>query len=159
MNLYEIIELEKEIDDIAKQNNGEIPEELLKELVEANIKVPVQLEKLCKYIKHLDHFEDSCNSEIERIKTLKEKAKKRQDNIKKYMTPFVKLKGRIDIGTFRLSTRKSVRTELDYSYNFDNYKRKTISVSIDKERIKKELQAGKEIPGAKLEEHDNLQMR
>ena len=157
MNLYEITELENKIEQIAKENEGEIPEVLLRELVRVQMEVPAQIEKLCGYVKHLEHFESVCNAEIERIKKLKDRAKNRQVNIKNYMTPFVKNK--FEVGTFVLSVRKSERLELDNAYNYKEYEKEKVSLSIDKEQIKKDLKSGKKIKGASIKKHYNLQIK
>ena len=161
MNLYKVQYIENEIEQIAKDNAGEIPEEKLQELVEANTKSLVQVEKLCKYIRHLEIFVETCKSEKERINKVQKKAEKRLESVKKYMTPFVKEKGKFDAGTFKLSTIKSERLILDPACNFlpyeeHDYIQKTM---LDKEAIKKDLKAGKVIPGAKLEPRDNLQIK
>jgi hypothetical protein len=159
MNIYNIIEYEKEIEKIAQENDGEIPEDLLKKLMESTAHVPAQLEKFCKYIKHLEQFEKTAKEEIERIKALKEKSEKRRENLKKYMTPFIKTKGKMEVGTFKLSTRASERLELDESISFDEYKKEKVTYTIDKQKIKEDIKNGKKVNGACLKKCDNLQIK
>jgi hypothetical protein len=161
INLYEVVALENQIEHIAEQNDGEIPEELLKQLVEAQTQSLQQVENLVKYIRHLDLGISMCKDEENRIKTMREKAEKRIESIKKYLTPYVAKEGKIEIGTFKLSIRKSESVGI----NNENYIPIEYMIEVptylkpDKNLIKKDLKVGKEIPGAWLEFHDNLQIK
>lgn len=63
-------------------------------------------------------------------------------------------------GTFTASFRKSTATEIDDESQIpQEYIKQTITESIDKTAIKKAIQDGKEIPGAKLITRQNLQIK
>lgn len=165
MNLYEIMSIENAIEDRAKANDGEISEDDLKTLVEANTSSLTKVENLCKYIRHLELGIETCKTEENRIKEMRQKAEKRIKSIKKYMTPYVKMKGKIDAGTFKLSTRvsKSVNLSDDF-YNLygqieSEYMEKKVEMVPDKKKIKQDLEDGNEIPGASLYIKDNLQLK
>jgi hypothetical protein len=159
MNIYDVQEIELQIDRIAESNDGEIPEDLLQELIIAQTSSIVQVEKLCRYIKHLEAFDTMADMEIARISNLKARANNRMASIKKYLTPFVKERGKFDAGTFRLSTRKSTRVEVDQGFNDPAYMVEKTSVSPDKVKIKDALTSGTQLPGARLVESDNLQIK
>lgn len=159
MNLYDVAQIELEIDRIAEANEGEIPEEKLQELVLAQTQSIMQIEKLCRYLKHLEQFQEMADEEIKRIGHLKQQADNRMKSIKHYLTPYVVARGKFDCGTFRLSTRKSTRVEIDEDFNVKEYMREKITYSPDKEKIKEVITSGGMIPGARIVESDNLQIK
>jgi len=159
MNIYDVSAIELEIDRIAEANGGEIPEDKIQELVIAQTQSIMQIEKLCWYIKHLEQFQDMADAEIKRISGLKSQASNRLESIKQYLTPYVLARGKFDSGTFKLSTRKSTRVDVDADFDVDEYMREKITRSPDKEKIKDALTNGKSIPGAHIIYSDNLQIK
>ena len=159
MNIYETREIENLIERIAEANSGEIPEDMISALVEAQMKSISTITGLCKYLKSIDLFSDACKSEEERISNLRKRAEKRKESIVKYITPYVARDGRVDAGTFKLTTRKSERVEVDPNFKNSDYEYQEIFVKIDKLKIKKDLKDGLEIPGARIVEYDNLQIK
>ncbi len=164
MNLYELTQIENQIEQIAILNEGEIPEEELQKLVEAQTQSLIQIENLVHYIKHLEYFQETAKKEEERIKNLRQKAEKRVDSIKKYLTPYIQSKSKLDVGTFKLSVRRSESVEVDEDFveksdpEYINYK-EIISKTPDKIKIKKALEIGEIVPGARLKENFNLQIK
>ena len=162
-NLYEVMSLENELELIARDNDGEISGEKLKELVEAQTKSLDKIEGLCKYIRNIELYMESCKSEVDRINKLKDRAENKLKSIKKYMTPYVKKQGKLTAGTFKLSTRPSEKVNTD---NFDMsdpdnhyYMITQITSQPDKNIIKKDLKSGIDVDGAFLESFDNLQIK
>lgn len=159
MSIYDVAEIEKQIEQIAIDNDGEIPEEKLQQLVEAQTKSMASLEKMCRFIRHLEMFEETADSEIKRIKQLKESAAVRLASVKKFMTPYVKERGNFDAGTFRLSVRKSEKVIVPEDFNNPSYCKEVTTIKPDKVLIKKDLKAGIDIEGAHLVTFDNLQIK
>lgn len=159
MNIYEVAELEREIELAAAGNDGEIPEELLQALVEAQTKSVQKIEGLVKYIRHLEMGVEMCDEEIKRIRAMKDRAEKRIESIKRYMTPFVKHNGKVEAGTFTLSVRKSTSVELADDFAHPLFSVPTTVLKHDKNGIKEGLKSGMEIPGARIVERDNLQIK
>ncbi len=161
MNIYSVIELENKIDKFAEEHEGEIPDALYEELVSEQMKSVQQIEGLVKYIKNLDLGIDMCDAEISRISKMKEKANKRIENIKKYITPFVARQGKIIAGTFTLSTRKSESIEITDKEKIPlNYRRVIPETwNPDKSAIKQDIKKGVTVPGAELKSNDNLQIK
>lgn len=159
MNIYDVDQIEHELEVIAKANEGEIPEEKFQELVEAQTKSIDTVDRMCKYIRHLEMYSDTCKSEAARIKGLKERADKRIESIKKYMSPFVQKKGKFTAGIFTLSMRKSTSVELDDGFFNATYCKVIETVKADKPLIKKMLKNGVKIKGARLVDKQNLQMK
>jgi len=159
MSIYDVVEIERKLELIAMANEGEIPEEMLRELVEAETKSIEKVGNICKFIRHLELYIDTCKQEEERIKTLREQAKNRIKSIKRYLTPYVLNKGKIDIGTFKLSVKKSERILLTEGWENDSYGESRTTFHPNKTAIKKAIKEGENIEGAKLETFDNLQLK
>lgn len=159
MNLYNVMDLENQIEYIAEHNEGEIPEEKLQELIEAQTQSIVQVENLCKYIRHLELGIEVCRAEENRIATMRKRAENRIENIKKYLTPYVQHEGNVEAGTFKLSIRKSKHVEVVPGFNDLTYCNVKEIVTPDKTAIKKAIESGIVIEGAKLVEQGNLQIK
>jgi len=158
-NIYDVREIENQIERIAEANAGEIPEDMISALVEAQMKSISTITGLCKYLKSIDLFSEACKSEENRIADLRKRAEKRKESIIQYITPYVARDGRIDAGTFKLSIRKSERVEVDDNFNHVDYTFIDEILRVDKLKLKKDLKDGLEIKGARLEQHDNLQIK
>lgn len=158
-SLYDVIEIENQIEKVAADNQGEIPEALLQALIEAQMKNITTITGLCKYIKSMDYFMETCKAEETRISELRKRVEKRKESIYKYITPIVARDGKIMAGTFQLLTRKSESVEIDEDADIAGYKIIKEVISIDKMAVKAALKKGVDIPGARLVEHDNLQIK
>jgi len=160
MNLYEVTAFQNFIEKIAEENEGEIPEHLFQQLVEKETQSLQQIEGLCKYIRNLELGINICQIEIDRINKMKEKANKRIETIKKYLTPYVVKQGKIEAGTFTLSTRKSESVKIIDELSIpEQFKEIVKTEKIDKNAIKADLKLGINVPGAELEKKDNLQIK
>jgi len=160
MNLYEIASLENQIEKIASENEGEVPEAAMQALVEAETQSLVQIENLCKYIRKLKLGIDMCRAEEDRIFEMRNRVEKRIKSIEKYVTPYIAKHGKLEAGTFTLSTQKSKKVIIDNADQIPgNYLEQIVDWTIKKNEIKKDLKAGIVVPGAHLEENDNLQIK
>lgn len=161
MNIYEIDTLEMEIDRIASENEGEILEELMNELVEKQTRSLEQMEKLVQYTRRCEMFIDACKDETKRINELKSKIENRITSIKKYLTPYIEKRGKMQVGSFELSTRKSKSVVLDdmkFEKNIEWCEVET-TWKPDRRKIKKALESGENISGATIFEKINLQIK
>jgi hypothetical protein len=159
MNIYEIMEIENEIDRIASENDGEIPDEKMKELVTAQTSAVTSVEKLCRYIRHLEQFAGMAKAEKDRISDLQKRAETRLESIKLYLTPFIQQHGKYTAGIFTLTTRKSTSVQLAENFNNQKYCDQKIEWKPDRARIKEALVAGEKINGAILQTKENLQIK
>lgn len=159
MSLYNCNNLIAEIEAKAEMNDGEIPEEEMRMLVEAQTQQPVKLKNLCHYIRHLELGVDTCKAEEKRIAGLRKKAEKRIDSIKRGLVPFVGSKGKVDLDTFKLSTRKSTSVKLADGFDVEFYCDRKVSLVPNKKFIKESLENNEVIPGAELEHKESLQIK
>jgi uncharacterized membrane protein YheB (UPF0754 family) len=159
MNIYEVETIEREIERIALENDGEIPEELFQELVEAQTKSLESVERMCKFIRHLEMKQEAAKAEIDRINKIKQSAENRVASIKKYMLPYLQKAGKVEAGLFKLSIRKSEKTILEKDFFNEAYCEEVTTYKADKTAIKKALKSGIDVPGAELIEIDNVQVK
>ncbi len=157
--IYNVSVIENKIERIAADNDGEIPDELLKELVEAQTKSLDSVENMVKYVRHLELGIVACKAEEQRIKDMRDKADRRIKSIKIYLTPFIKEKKKLDVGTFKLSTRPSVKVIVPDNWTNPAYMTEKTTFKLNKIALKADLKAGKKIPGASLASYDNLQIK
>jgi hypothetical protein len=169
-DIYRCESIIAEIERIAATNEtGEITEEQLQALVEAQTASMVQLEKLCNYLSWLDSYINTGQGEIERIHKLVSGAKKRQESIKRYITPYVdaqreKLGRPLDVGTHRLSTRHSesivITDPESFSVGaFPNESRTKTIHEPDKGKIKAYIEEHGSHPGAVVQKNISLTIK
>ena len=161
LSLYECRALVEEMELIAEHSDGELSEEQLKLLVEAQTRSIVKLQGLCGAIVHYEQGVAFCVSQEKRIAEARQRAEKRIESIKKYLLPYVKEQGKpVTAGTFTLSTRKSTQTIITGTiYNPDYQRMIPARVEPDKNKIKEALQSGKEVKGAELQTNYSLQIK
>lgn len=103
----------------------------------------------------------------EHIKTMQAKlkaAKNRKENLKAYLAHHMQAAGITEIkaqdGTFQASFRKSEAVEVyDEAQIPDEFMREKITFEVNKTAIKEAVKTGREVPGAKLEVRQNLQIK
>ena len=162
MNLYEI---NYEIEIILSQvdENGELPESALDELEKLAVDEQTKIENTALYIKHLVADAKAIREEelalAERRRTKENKAEK----IKDRLTKDLMLRGYKKYETTRafVSIRPSTACEVDENVlpQEEKYWITKTTQKPDKKWITTLLKDGKEVPGAKLVEHQNIQIR
>ena len=159
MTIYKCQQIIDQIELSAIENDGEISDEQMKSLVEANTTSIEKLGSLCGFMKYLEHGIDACKKEESRISEMRKKAEKRMGGVKKYLLPYVLDKGKVAIDTFTLSTRKSTSVSVAEDFVAKEYMREVITVSPDKLKIKEALQSGVNVEGACLQTNYSLQFK
>ena len=159
LTLYECDDIIHQIELKAMDNEGELSEEDLQAIVEAQTTSIEKLSKLVNYIHHLTRFSDSCKSEIQRIQERKKVADNRLSSIKDYLLPWAEKNGPKDIGTTRISTRKSKGVVLVDGFDNPQYCEEVITLKPDKKKIKEDIENGIEVKGAVLEQRLNLSIK
>ena len=169
LSIYECSQIINEIETIAYLNDGEIPEEAIQELVEAQTTSIVKLKGLCGFMKHLEHGIALCEQEEERIAKMRKVAANRLESVKGYLLPYLVAKGKpVDVGTFKLSTRKSEAVAVNDEYfaswlnetQDKNYIREIPARwEVDKAAVKAALKEGKEIQGCTIEKRVSVQLK
>jgi len=162
-NIYQIGQEYLELSEILQDNGGELTEELELRLAinESNL-----VEKSTGYIqviKSLDSENDIIDSEIKRLQGLKSNRTKTINRLKETVKDEMLIFGKDKIETplYKITFRSSKSVEI---YDADLLppeclKVEVVTKPISKTDIKKLIDSGKEIPGAKVVENRNLQIK
>ena len=156
MELYEITELQKELE---REDDEELKQNL-QELIEFELKK--KSNNIIYAIKNLEGNNLAIDAEIERLRAIKEKNVKNIDRIKNHILNFMKTnnidKIQTDLATF--STRKSKSTQID---SIELLPQEFVIVKQtfqpDKVAIKKAIESGREVAGAKVITDYTLQIK
>ena len=156
MNLYEITELQKELE---KEEDAEIKKDL-QELIAVELKN--KSNNIVYVIKNLEGNNAAIDAEIERLQALKKRNSSNVDKIKSNILWFMQQNNvdtiKSDLATF--SKRKSESTDIE---NIEQIPQEFITVKQpfvpDKTAIKKAIKEGIEVPGAKVVVNYNLQIK
>lgn len=106
-------------------------------------------------------FNTRIDDEIKRLQVLKKRNDKTIDRLKDTLLTAVKTFGVFTVGFTKFGTRKStavVIDELKVNKLAKKYKTITVTEKPNRDAIKKDLQAGKEIDGCEIQENLNLKI-
>lgn len=159
LTIYDCDDIIRQIEATADMNDGEISEQDMQELVEAQTASIEKLGKLINYIGFLDGFIATAKHEIGRIQARKKTAENRIEGIKKYLLPYIEKNGPKTVGTHRISTRKSKAVVLVEGFNHPEYGEEVTVFKPDKKKIRESIESGIEVKGAILENRVNVQIR
>ena len=156
MNLYEITELQKELE---REEDAEIKQDLQEVIA---IELEKKSNNIIYAIKNIECNNIAIDAEIERLKAIKERNLKNVDSIKNHILNFMKNnnidKIQTDLATF--STRKSKSTQID---NIELISSEFITVNQtfqpNKTAIKKAIEEGIKVAGASIVENVSLQIK
>ena len=160
-NIYQIKNEYLQISELLQENGGELTEEIEQALAinEQNL-----LEKSTGYvqvIKKLDAEVDIIKSEIKRLQGLKDSREKTIERMKQTVSDAMETyeKTTLETPLYKISFRSSKSVEIfDESLLPDNCKKVEVK-PISKTEIKKLIESGQEVPGAKIVENKNLTIK
>ena len=156
MNLYEITELQKELE---REEDAEIKQDL-QELIATELKN--KSNNITYVIKNLEAHNTAIDAEIERLQQLKNRNSGNIDKIKSNIIWFMQENKvdsiKSDLATY--SIRKSESTDIE---NMDLIPTEFITIkqtiTPDKTAIKKAIKEGRKVTGAKVVVNYNLQIK
>jgi hypothetical protein len=124
--------------------------------------IELKAENLGYLIRNLESDEQALKFEIDRLILAKSRANNKVKWLKSYLVDNMKLMEKSEINTplFKFRVQKnapSLKVD-DYMLPKEYLKVKYIS-EVDKEKIREDLKAGKEIPGAKFYQGEHLRMK
>lgn len=157
--LYDYMEIERKINILAEQNDGEIPDDKLKNLIEAQTRSIEKVTNLCHWLRHIELFIGACDNEVKRIQNLQKMMTNRISRAKVYLLPYVLEHKRVQAGTFELTTRKSEAVNVIDGFDEPYFCKEKITRTPDKKLIKEALKKGEEVPGCEIEKRTNLVIR
>lgn len=149
-------------DALIPDENGEIDESKLDLLLSAkDVAITEWLEKMAKVRANVIADIDGLKSEQKRIAERVQSAERNLDTIEARMLSMLKLSGqdKINAGTFKIGTHKSVSVYVQPGFNNADYMRVKTIAEPDKIAIKDALKQGAVIDGAYLTEKENLAVK
>ncbi|WP_118780299.1 siphovirus Gp157 family protein [Neisseria lactamica] len=116
------------------------------------------------YIKNQEITEKMLEEHIRQMTGKLKAAKARNQSLKDYLARNMQAAGiteiKADDGTFKASFLKSKAVEiLDEAQIPAEFMRETVKIEPDKTAIRKAIESGREVAGAKIEERQNLQIK
>ena len=160
MNLYEINE---QIEIILSQvdENGELPETVADSLEQLAVDEQTKIENTALYYKNLLSDARAIREEEVALAERRRTKEKKAEQLKAYLSGYLTAKDYKKYETPRalLSFRKSVRTEVDEAKLPIDDKYWVWTKKPDTAGIKALLKDGKKVPGAKLVEHQNINIK
>lgn len=163
LNLYGITSEYLEIAEQIIEAGGEINEELETALAINKENLEIKSAKYAYVCKRFDDEVDLIDKEIERLTALKNARKKAVENLKGKVKNAMQLYGitKIESQNIKLSFKASKETIIeDESIVPKKYKIPVpATYKIDKMAIKKDIEAGITVKGAKVNEKQNLQIK
>ena len=159
MKLYELTEEERKLNDLflaaIDEETGEIKDSEILDELEAEFKTALTNKSagIIKVIRQQEADIEMVDAEIERLKAVKERMKKGIEGFKhyiKYNMVQMELK-KIETPLGNLSLRQTTATDVyDELVLPKEFLKEKITYTPSKTDIKKALQAGEEVPGARL---------
>ena len=159
MKLYELVQEEQHLNELflaaIDEETGEIKDSQVLDELETELKNALTTKSagIIKVIRQQESDIEIVEAEIERLKTVKERMKKGVEGFKhyiKYNMVQMDLK-KIETPLGKLSLRQTTATDIyDESVLPKEFLKEKITYTPSKTDIKKALQAGEEVPGARL---------
>ena len=162
MTLYDLTTEQMVINQLLEENGGELTPELEEALMITEENLSQKTEGYCKAIAIYNNEAAGLKAEIERLTAKKKTAEKAVERMKDSLLDCMKRLNleKINAGTFTVSTRKSKSVEiLDESLIPMDYKKEVTTITVDKAAIKKAIDNGVDVEGAKLNENKNIQIK
>lgn len=124
----------------------------------------VKAQSVIGYIKNQEMTEAMLEEHIKQMGEKLKAIKARNQDLRDYLERNMKAAGiteiKADDGTFRASFRKSKAVEiLDEAQIPAEFMRETVKIEPNKTAIRKAIESGQDVAGAKIEERQNLQIK
>ena len=175
MKLYEITEKAKRIEELSNQLENEVIDEVTGEIInkddlinEMNLEIINELKNksadLIKVSANMDSDIKAIDNEISRLLEIKSRIVKNKENFEKYiLSNMIKLdEKKIETNLGKITVSESISTEIfDADKIPTEFKKEVVKteIKISKMDIKKQLKAGKEVPGAILKVNHKLKIK
>ncbi len=119
-----------------------------------------KVDNICRYIKNLKSDADQYKQEIDRLKKRMDAATKKADSLETYLASHLEAGKRADVPSAQIRWRKSVGVSItDETKLPKDFLREVVEVKVDKAAIRDSLKKGETVPGACLEERQNLSIK
>ncbi|MGL5960558.1 MAG: siphovirus Gp157 family protein [Cetobacterium sp.] len=165
--LYELTQetacLERLLEDIIDYETGEISDSDVYSELEDELKEQIKQKStgIIKFIRNTESDVEQIKTEAKRLSELAKRKEKKIDNLKKYVALCLEVMGtkKIETNLGNISIRKSISTVIDEKVLDKKYAVVEQVYKFNKTEIKKLLETGEVIEGAKLVENSNITVR
>jgi hypothetical protein len=142
---------------IAEENQGVIPDDLSAELDAIEMTREQKIENVVKAYKNESALADMIKAEIKALQSRISSHESGSEWLKKWLSMFVQVGEKFEFGSGKISWRKSSSVIVDETKLPDEYFK--VVRSPMKSEIKDAIKAGTTIPGALIEEKQNIQIK
>lgn len=160
MNLYEIdARIQKILDTAINLETGEVDETLWAELEELEVKKVDKIEAVLLYRRGVEADIESIGKEISRLQGIKEGLSNKSERLKKYAQD--SLQGK-KLKTTKISVWYKTNESVEFTGNIENLPECCVrrkEPEVNKAELKKLLDSGKKIDGARLAESVSMVIR
>lgn len=160
LSFFECEEIIRQIQMLAADQDGEISDEQMDALVEAQTQSPAKLTKLCNFVKLTEGRIQICKDRKKEINEVQKRAEKVLDRICDRVAVWVEAQGKTyHAAEYELKSRRSKSVELVEGFDNPMFCSREIVLKPDKAKIKEALESGEEVPGATVVERINLSIK
>jgi hypothetical protein len=164
ITLYDINEMYAKCLDEAnaygEEHGGETDPALEMKLEALGMARESKIENCLRYIKNISAEAEAVELEKKRLASRQVTIENRIEWMKKYLGAVVGVGNKIKLACGTIGWRPSTSTEIiDSTAIPAKYKSEKIEISIDKKAIKADIEAGQDVPGAKLNQNNNIQIK
>lgn len=155
--LYTIAEAFSKLDEMV-ENDGS----LVEYLDGVQMQLQEKVNNIVRYSRNLELTAEMIDVEIKRLSELKSAYKNKSESLKDYISYSMKKNGieKVETDIARLSFRKSQTVEIeDISKLPERFVVTKVSKTADKKAIKEALENGEAVEGARIDNHNNLQIK
>lgn len=155
--LYAIAEAFSKLDEMV-ENDGS----LVEYLDGVQMQLQEKVNNIVRYSRNLELTAEMIDVEIKRLSELKSAYKNKSESLKDYISYSMKKNGieKVETDIARLSFRKSQTVEIeDISKLPERFVVTKVSKTADKKAIKEAIENGEAVEGARIDNHNNLQIK
>lgn len=160
MNLYEIDQQYKELQEIIQTNEGELPEDLESQFDKVCEDRNTKITNIIRFIRNLQSNENQIDFEIERLSKLENAARKKMERLEKYLATIIGENNKWQSPEGVISWRKADSVKIiDETLLPEVFIKTETTTSIDKILLKNAIKAGNNVPGAEIETNNYMQIK
>ena len=155
--LYTIAEAFSKLDEMVENDSS-----LVEYLDGVQMQLQEKVNNIVRYSRNLELTAEMIDVEIKRLSELKSVYKNKSDSLKDYISYSMQKNGieKVETDIARLSFRKSQTVEIeDISKLPERFVVTKVSKTADKKAIKEAIENGEAVEGARIDNHNNLQIK
>lgn len=161
-----LYEIDERLNNIFTTEDGDAVDGMTGEVLDAQALDGLQMEKwdkvdaICRYIKNLQSDISQYDEEAKRLAARAKAAQKKLDSLTEYLAMHLEAGKKADVPSAQIRWRKSTVVSIpDETLLPMKFMKQTITQKPDKIAIKDILKSGGTVPGAMLEEKQNLSIK